>query len=1104
MEARVSEILNGFSRQIGSFFSEGGDIAVEGGADLQSFYDFLPASIAVSGSSSGGGTGSNATEFGATIGITPAMVDGFGPLSHFTSFADSYRVLEMRGSQTVSLGLQNFSVHVSNEAPVIDDTSLVADVNEADREVLLFGRFSETGDLDSHQVTVAWGDGTESTITLDGPNQPGESLEGLGNGVWSLTAAHQYPSNSPVAEYTIVVSVVDDDLGADNAEIEVTVSNPPPVLNPLEIDDVVLEGEATILFGTFADLGPANEHTLVIHWGDSEEGGETTTITTDGPLPENTSLAELGDGLWGFSAVHTYRDDNPTATPSDEREIVVTLTDDTGQEVSGSTSLMVNNAAPLAESLAADQASVNESDSVSITGFFTDMGLEDSHTVTIDWGDSGPTTTLTTEGPNPAGSTLSDLGDGRWGYSATNQYRNNGEYTVTALIVDDDTGEASTSVTVLVENQGPTIELFELSESTIDEDGSVVVTGRFFDPGLDDTHRVELHWGGGTADQPDEGTTTFTTAGIDLREPGDGTPVIRPRKRFRRLVNLGEGWWSFTAAHQYLDDKPSLTSQDPFTISATVTDSDGAQDSRTATLLVQNVEPELTSLELSTDQISEGDSATVSGTFFDPRISDTHVIEIEWDDAALATTTISTAGPNPAGTSLTNLGAGNWSFSATHRYDDDDPTDTSSDISTITVRVADDDLGTTSSDLSLVVNNVSPELGPLEPNLTTISSDQTLVVSGTLTDVGIRDTHTLTIDWGVGSETILTTNGPNPAGTTFELSGDTWTYSASHQYSAQELAGRTRVVVQSSVQDDDGGSDLAEVVITPSNEVPEVGPLVPNDLAIPEGGVLTVTGTFHDPSATDSHTIEIDWGGEEGTTLLETGQALPIGTTLTDLGDGNWQFSASHLYLDDNPTATGADEYTVRATVTDSLQASDSSFVVISVNDVLPVVEVPVLSSSSINESGTVSVTGRFSDVGVLDTHTILIEWAGGEEQVPEGTTTLTTAGPNPIGTSVTDLGDGNWEFTAEHTYFDDNPNDTPSDLYTVRVTVTDDDTVSGTNATPLVVNNAVPVIDESSIAVGGLTDGTALVGQTVDITMFFSDIGRPDTHECGCSLGRR
>src|SRR5262249_28549356 len=109
------------------------------------------------------------------------------------------------------------------------------------------------------------------------------------------------------------------------------------------------------------------------------------------------------------------------------------------------------------------------------------------------------------------------------------------------------------------------------------------------------------------------------------------------------------------------------------------------------------------------------------------------------------------------------------------------------------------------------------------------------------------------------------------------------------------------------------------------------------------------------------------------------------------------------------------------------------------------------LTASPIDENGTATLTGTFSDPDVLDMHTVTITWGGGTPGQPsEGSTTLANA-------DLTYLGGGVWSFSATHQYPDDNPTGTPFDDYSIGVTVVDNHGASGTGTTTVTVNNAAP-----------------------------------------------
>src|SRR5207245_2936357 len=92
-----------------------------------------------------------------------------------------------------------------------------------------------------------------------------------------------------------------------------------------------------------------------------------------------------------------------------------------------------------------------------------------------------------------------------------------------------------------------------------------------------------------------------------------------------------------------------------------------------------------------------------------------------------------------------------------------------------------------------------------------------------------------------------------------------------------------------------------------------------------ENDTATVSGTINDPDAADTHTIVVTWGAGEGS------------STLT-LAAGVSSFTASHQYLDDNPSGTPSDDYPITVTVTDNHGASGNGATVVTVNNVAPTV----------------------------------------------------------------------------------------------------------------------------------------------------------------------
>jgi PKD repeat protein len=98
------------------------------------------------------------------------------------------------------------------------------------------------------------------------------------------------------------------------------------------------------------------------------------------------------------------------------------------------------------------------------------------------------------------------------------------------------------------------------------------------------------------------------------------------------------------------------------------------------------------------------------------------------------------------------------------------------------------------------------------------------------------------------------------------------------------------------VTDDGGATGSATAVVTVTNVAPEIGPNLNPAAPVPVGTATTITATFTDAGALDTHTATVDWG--DGTTSAAT--VNQAARTLT----------ASHVYA-----LTGT--YTIGVTVTD-------------------------------------------------------------------------------------------------------------------------------------------------------------------------------------------
>ncbi len=435
---------------------------------------------------------------------------------------------------------------------------------------------------------------------------------------------------------TIRLKVNDGTVDSAPDTTTVTITNVAPTVSNLTAN-AVDEGGTTTLEGDISDPGAADTFTLDIDW--------------DGDTVVDQSV-NLPAGTTDFSVDHVYPDDDPTGTPADNYTIGVTVTDDDGGSDTDTTSITVSNVAPTITSLNATSP-VDENGSTTLTGTYTDPGTQDTFALDVDWdGDLAFDETVAVSGGS---------------FSVPHQYLDDDPsgtpadtYTVNVRLTDDDTGADTDSTSVTVDNVDPVLTSLSVT-SMIDEDGTVSLTGTLTDVGTLDTHSVTVDW-------------------------GEGAPEAA-------TVVQGAGSASFSASHQYLDDDPSGTPQDTYTITVTVTDDDTGSDTATIDTLVKNVAPVIDSVASDAtfdDKAEEGEPVTVSGTFSDVGTLDTHTGSVDWGDGTVTPATIGTG-----------------TFSASHAY-------AAGGVYTVEVTITDDDTGEVSATTTAVVTGVGINGGVLQ------------------------------------------------------------------------------------------------------------------------------------------------------------------------------------------------------------------------------------------------------------------------------------------------------------------------------------------------------------------------------------------------------
>jgi hypothetical protein len=195
----------------------------------------------------------------------------------------------------------------------------------------------------------------------------------------------------------------------------------------------------------------------------------------------------------------------------------------------------------------------------------------------------------------------------------------------------------------------------------------------------------------------------------------------------------------------------------PSTFNVTVKVSDGQGHTVTSpatTLTVANVPPSNVALTVSNSTISQGSSVTLGGTFADPGPIDTHIAVINWGDGSVPTTV--------------QLAAGVLTFAASHTYLSSLPNNAPF---TISASVSDAEPASTPATATTQVTVTSTSNVQLSLSSNSINENDSTTLSGSFTDPITSHTHTVTIDWGDGSQP-----------TSLNLAAGLTSFTAPHQY----------------------------------------------------------------------------------------------------------------------------------------------------------------------------------------------------------------------------------------------------------------------------------------------------------------------------------
>ena len=248
---------------------------------------------------------------------------------------------------------------------------------------------------------------------------------------------------------------------------------------------------------------------------------------------------------------------------------------------------------------------------------------------------------------------------------------------------------------------------------------------------------------------------------------------------------------------------------------------------------------------------------------------------------------------------------------------------------TVTVQVTDDDGGVGIGSTVVTVNNVDPTINSVTNDGPVAEGSSATVTVNATDPAGINDP--LAYEFDCDNDAAYEV-GPQPDSSTDCTFLDDGDYT-----------------VNVRVTDGDDGAATDSTVVMVFNIVPTIETVTISPSPSDEAQSITVTATFSDPGALDTHTCTVDFGDGNGPQA-----GTVVGTTCT---------GPNFAYPDDDPSGTSQDNYTIAVTVFDDEGDFSVALTAHTVQNVPPTIDA-ITTNDPVPQGQPVTVTVSASDPG--------------------------------------------------------------------------------------------------------------------------------------------